>query len=114
MTSVAVRAFAGHDANVDAHIIEAGSSSSIRPASSRSPEKAAATFPSSWSQRATREVLLTVIHRRLPDRATLLGAGAGRHMHLDLLVAHTTGKRPEPFWDVWSRVRKEYDRRMPA
>jgi uncharacterized protein YndB with AHSA1/START domain len=60
------------------------------------------------------EVLLTVIHRRLPDRATLLGVGAGWHTHLDLLVAHTIGKKAEPFWDVWSRVRKEYDRRMPA
>jgi uncharacterized protein YndB with AHSA1/START domain len=60
------------------------------------------------------KVLLTVIHRRLPDRATLLGVGAGWHTHLDLLVAHTICKKPEPFWDVWSRVRKEYDRRMPA
>jgi uncharacterized protein YndB with AHSA1/START domain len=60
------------------------------------------------------EVLLTVIHRRLPDRATMLMIGAGWHMHLDLLVACATGKEPEPFWDGWSRLRKEYDRRMPA
>jgi len=60
------------------------------------------------------QVLLTVIHRRLPDRASLLGVGAGWHTHLDLLVAHTIGKKPEPFWDVWSRVRREYDRRMSA
>jgi uncharacterized protein YndB with AHSA1/START domain len=59
------------------------------------------------------EVLLTVIHRRLPDRATLLKVGAGWHMHLDVLVARTTGKEPEPFWDGWSRLRQEYDRRMP-
>ena len=60
------------------------------------------------------EVLLTVIHRRLANRATLLGVGAGWHMHLDVLVARATGKEPEPFWDGWSRLRKEYDRRMPA
>jgi uncharacterized protein YndB with AHSA1/START domain len=30
------------------------------------------------------KVLLTVIHRRLPDRATLLKVGAGWHMHLDV------------------------------
>lgn len=58
-------------------------------------------------------VLLTVIHRRLPDRATLLNVGAGWHMHLDLLVARATGTELEPFWDGWSRLRKEYDRRMP-
>lgn len=59
------------------------------------------------------EVLLTVIHRRLPDRATLLRVGAGWHMHLDVLIARTTGKEPEPFWDGRSRLRQEYDRRMP-
>jgi uncharacterized protein YndB with AHSA1/START domain len=60
------------------------------------------------------EVLLTVIHRRLPSRATLLKVGAGWHMHLDVLVAAATGKAPEPFWDGWSRLQTEYDRRMPA
>jgi uncharacterized protein YndB with AHSA1/START domain len=60
------------------------------------------------------EVLLTVIHRRLPDRATTLMIGAGWHMHLDILAARATGKEPEPFWDGWSRLRKEYDKRVPA
>jgi uncharacterized protein YndB with AHSA1/START domain len=60
------------------------------------------------------QVLLTVIHRRLPDRATLLSVGAGWHTHLDILVARATAKEPEPFWDGWSRLRDEYDRRMPA
>ncbi len=60
------------------------------------------------------EVLLTVIHRRLPDRANTLMVGAGWHMHLDILVARATGKEPEPFWDGWSRLRQEYDQRMPA
>ncbi len=60
------------------------------------------------------EVLLTVIHSRLPDRKSLLGVGAGWHMHLDVLVARLTGKEPAPFWDGWSRLREEYDRRMPA
>jgi uncharacterized protein YndB with AHSA1/START domain len=60
------------------------------------------------------QVLLTVIHRRLPDRATLLKVGAGWHMHLDVLVARATCKEPAPFWDGWSRLQKEYDRRMPA
>jgi uncharacterized protein YndB with AHSA1/START domain len=59
------------------------------------------------------EVLLTVIHRRLPDRTTMLMVGAGWHMHLDILVARASGKATEPFWDGWSRLRKEYDRRLP-
>jgi uncharacterized protein YndB with AHSA1/START domain len=59
-------------------------------------------------------VLLTVIHRRLPNRATLLKVGPGWHNHLDVLVARATGKKPEPFWDNWTRLQKDYDRRMPA
>ncbi|HTJ09519.1 MAG TPA: SRPBCC family protein [Candidatus Binataceae bacterium] len=60
------------------------------------------------------QVLLTVIHRRLPDRATLLKVGPGWHMHLDILIARATGMEPAPFWDGWSRLRNEYERRIPA
>jgi uncharacterized protein YndB with AHSA1/START domain len=59
-------------------------------------------------------VLLTVTHRRLPDRPTVLKVSAGWHMHLDVLVARATGKEPAPFWEGWSRLRDEYDRRLPA
>ena len=59
------------------------------------------------------DVLLTVIHRRLPDRATMLMVGAGWHMHLDVLVARANGKEPDPFWDGWVRLTKEYERRLP-
>ena len=59
-------------------------------------------------------VLLTVIHRRFPDRATLLKHMAGWHMHLDVLVARASGEEPAPFWDGWSGFMKEYDARLPA
>ncbi len=91
----------------------AGSPSSIRRTSSPSPGQAAATSPSSWNRQGN-EVLLTVIHRRLPDRDSLLKHAAGWHMHLDVLVARATGKEPEPFWDGWLRLKQEYDRRLPA
>ena len=65
-------------------------------------------------ERQGNEVLLTVIHRRLPDRDSLLKHAAGWHMHLDTLVARATGKEPEPFWDGWLRLKQEYDRRLPA
>jgi uncharacterized protein YndB with AHSA1/START domain len=60
------------------------------------------------------KVLLTLIHRRLPDRATTLKVGPGWHIHLNVLVARMTGEQPEPFWDGWSRLRKEYEQRIPA
>lgn len=60
------------------------------------------------------EVLLTVIHRRLPDRSTLLKVAAGWHAHLDTLVARATDQAPSPFWDRWIRLQEDYDRRIPA
>jgi uncharacterized protein YndB with AHSA1/START domain len=60
------------------------------------------------------DVLLTVIHRRVADRAILLNVSAGWHTHLDILVARLAGKEPEPYWDGWSRLRSDYDRRLPA
>ena len=59
-------------------------------------------------------VLLTVTHRRFPDRAMLLKHLAGWHMHLDVLVARASGEEPAPFWDGWSTLQKEYERRTPA
>ena len=60
------------------------------------------------------KVLLTIIHRRFPDRTTLLKHMAGWHMHLDVLVARANGREPAPFWDGWARLQKEYDARLPA
>jgi uncharacterized protein YndB with AHSA1/START domain len=61
-----------------------------------------------------KDVLLTLIHRRVSDRKNLLMVGAGWHMHLDILVARLAGTEPAPFWDGWSRLQQDYDRRMPA
>jgi uncharacterized protein YndB with AHSA1/START domain len=60
------------------------------------------------------QVLLTLIHRRLPDRETLVKVAAGWHAHLGVLVARASGKQPEPFWDTWINLRQDYDRRLPA
>lgn len=60
------------------------------------------------------EVLLTLIHRRLPDRKTLVNVSAGWHSHLDLLVARATGREPASFWDGWRRLKTEYEGRIPA
>jgi uncharacterized protein YndB with AHSA1/START domain len=59
------------------------------------------------------EVKLTLIHRRLPDRANLLGVSAGWHAHLELLMARLNGTEPPLFWKTWSELRAEYDRRLP-
>lgn len=60
------------------------------------------------------DVRLTVIHRRVPDRATLLSVSVGWHAHLDILAARATGKVPTPFWDGFTRLKSEYEMRLPA
>src|SRR6478752_3287391 len=57
------------------------------------------------------KVLLTVIHRRLPDRTQLLNVSAGWHAHLDVLVNRINGKpQTTPFWDGWNRLKGEYEK----
>jgi uncharacterized protein YndB with AHSA1/START domain len=58
-------------------------------------------------------VLLTLVHRRLPDHPTTLSVSAGWHMHLDLLVARLEGRTPPPFWDGWAALRADYEDRIP-
>jgi len=60
------------------------------------------------------EVLLTVTHRRVSERGMLLNISAGWHMHLDLLGVRMAGQQPPSFWDGWSRLKQEYDQRLPA
>lgn len=60
------------------------------------------------------DVLLTLVHRRLPSRAGLLMVSAGWHAHLDILAARLAGAAPEPFWDSWRRLSRDYERRIPA
>ncbi|WP_210497268.1 SRPBCC family protein [Microvirga antarctica] len=58
------------------------------------------------------DVLLTVTHRRLPDRNALLSVSAGWHAHLDVLAARLADRDPGPFWSAWTRLRTEYDERL--
>ena len=95
------------------HRMQSRITESIRRASFRSPGTTAATSTFELEPKG-KGVLLTVIHRRLPDRSTMLKVGAGWHMHLDVLVARANGEEPESFWDGWSRLHKEYDRRLPV
>ena len=62
------------------------------------------------------QVRLTLVHRRLPDRAMLLNVAAGWHAHLDILVARAndTTHGPAPFWDQWAMLKAQYAERIPA
>jgi len=59
------------------------------------------------------EVKLTLTHRRARDRSQLLGLSAGWHAHLDVLVARLEGQEVPVFWANWTRLRADYDQRLP-
>ncbi|MBA3667913.1 MAG: SRPBCC family protein [Sphingomonas sp.] len=59
-------------------------------------------------------VLLTIVHRGVPDRASLLNFAPGWHTHLDVLAARLGDKQPEPFWDAIARLKHDYAERLPA
>jgi hypothetical protein len=44
----------------------------------------------------------------------MVGVSTGWHAHLDMLAARLSGEESEPFWDRFSRLRAEYDRRIPT
>lgn len=59
------------------------------------------------------DVLLTLVHSHIYDRRNMTMVGAGWHMHLDILTAKANGRKPEPFWQGWLRLREEYERLIP-
>lgn len=59
-------------------------------------------------------VLLTLVHRRVPDRSILLNVSAGWHAHLDVLALRLNGKQTTSFREGWLRLKAEYDQRLPA
>jgi uncharacterized protein YndB with AHSA1/START domain len=56
--------------------------------------------------------LLTIVHRGLTERGTRMKVGPGWHTHLDVLVARMSGTEPDPFWDRWSRLQADYEKRV--
>ncbi len=57
------------------------------------------------------KVLLILTHRKIGDnRDFIIGALAGWHTHLGILVDRLEGKKPEGFWRVHSTMEKEYER----
>jgi uncharacterized protein YndB with AHSA1/START domain len=60
------------------------------------------------------QVLLTLVHRQLPNRNTMLMVSAGWHAHLDILVTRVEGGMPSHFWDKWLSLKQDYDSRLPA
>lgn len=60
------------------------------------------------------DVQLTLVHRHLGNRNRVLMHSAGWHAHLDLLADRISGRKSEPFWNGWLRLKADYDVRLPG
>ena len=59
-------------------------------------------------------VLLTLTTSRVPSRAELVDVAGGWHGHLAMLAARLEGAEPPRFWDLFERLHRDYEARIPA
>jgi uncharacterized protein YndB with AHSA1/START domain len=57
-------------------------------------------------------VLLVLTHRRLSDRARMIGVAGGWDAHVGVLEDRLNGVEPRPFWSTMAKLRKEYEARL--
>ena len=55
-------------------------------------------------------VRLILIHRRLPDRSSMVNVGAGWHTHLDVLSDRLNGRSSPAFWTLYSGMEEYYEK----
>ena len=60
-----------------------------------------------------KDVLLVLTHRKLKDRAMMVGVSTGWHSHLAILVDNLNGVEPRPFWTTVTKMEAEYEKRIP-
>ena len=58
------------------------------------------------------DVLLVLTHRRIGDRAHLVGVASGWHTHVGILIDRLNGREPRPFWVTKVRMEAEYEKRV--
>jgi uncharacterized protein YndB with AHSA1/START domain len=61
-----------------------------------------------------KDVLLVLTHRKLKDRAMMVGVSTGWHSHLAILIDVLNGDEPRPFWTTVTKMEAEYEKRIPA
>lgn len=59
------------------------------------------------------KVLLTLTHRKLPNREEMVGTMGGWHTHLAILVERAHGRTPPAFWELFRRIDGKYEERVP-
>ncbi len=59
------------------------------------------------------QVLFTITHRKVPDRATLLSVSGGWDVHVGILEDVLSQRAPRGFWSSHEKLEREYAARFP-
>jgi hypothetical protein len=59
-----------------------------------------------------KQVLLTITHRGLDERATRVSVMSGWDAHTGILADVLNGIGPRPFWSTHARLEREYEARI--
>lgn len=59
-----------------------------------------------------KDVLLTLTHRRLPNRNEMVMVAGGWHTHVGILIDKLSERAPSGFWRAYEKVEVEYKRRF--
>lgn len=59
-----------------------------------------------------KQVLLTITHRGLDERATRVSVMSGWDVHTGILADVLNGTEPRPFWSTHARLEREYEARI--
>lgn len=57
-------------------------------------------------------VRFVLTHRRLSNRAEMLGVASGWHTHVGILVDRLNGREPKPFWETHTALKAEYEKHL--
>jgi uncharacterized protein YndB with AHSA1/START domain len=58
------------------------------------------------------QVMLTITHRKLPDRPSLVSVASGWDAHVGVLEDALLGRAPRGFWSTHAQLEAEYGRRF--
>ncbi len=58
------------------------------------------------------KVLLSLTHRRLADRTTMVGFAGGWHTHLDILAERLNDQEPSAFWPRFAKNESYYEEQI--
>jgi uncharacterized protein YndB with AHSA1/START domain len=59
-------------------------------------------------------VILTLTHRKVPNRNVVLMVASGWHTHLGFLSNRLRGEPTRPFWSTFMGLYNDYEARIPA